>query len=150
LPPPSPTFSSNDRSRWATVRALVDEGHYWVGYRDENGKDHGFVFEEYDWMTIDKVLDPKTGKYFYSSKPPLLPTMMVGEYWVLQELFGWRIDTQKWQVVYAGLFTFQWPPLVIYFVLLARLVERYGTTDWGRLFVLAAGCFATMPTLFGI
>src|SRR5262245_12297296 len=79
LPPPSPTFSSNDRSRWATVRALVDEGHYWVGYRDENGKDHGFVFEEYDWMTIDKVLDPKTGKYFYSSKPPLLPTMMAGE-----------------------------------------------------------------------
>jgi hypothetical protein len=150
LPPPTPTFSSNDRSRWATVRALVDDGHYWIGERDKNGKDHGFVFEEYDWMTIDKVLDPKSGKHFYSSKPPLLPTMMAGEYWLLKKLFGWEISKQKWQVVYAGLFTFQWLPLLIYFILLARLVERYGATDWGRLFVLAAGCFATMPTLFAI
>jgi MFS family permease len=150
LPPPTPTFSSNDRSRWATVRALVDDGHYWIGERDESGKDHGFVFEAYDWLTIDKVLDPKSGKYFYSSKPPLLPTIMAGEYWLLKKLFGWEISKQKWQVVYAGLFTFQWLPLVIYFILLARLVERYGATDWGRLFVLAAGCFATMPTLFTI
>jgi hypothetical protein len=149
LPPPTPTFSSNDRSRWATVRALVDDGHWWIGWRDDQGKDHGFVIEEYDWRTIDKVLDP-VGHRYYSSKPPLLPTMMAGQYWVLQKLFGWKIAEQKWQVVCTGLFTFQWLPLVIYFVLLARLVERYGTTDWGRLFVVAAACFATMPTLFAI
>src|SRR5262249_7788267 len=56
----------------------------------------------------------------------------------------------KWQVVCTGLFTFQWLPLVIYLILLARLVERFGTTDWGRLFVVGAACFATMPTLFAI
>jgi len=33
-PLPSPTFSSNDRSRWATIRALVDDGTYVVGKRD--------------------------------------------------------------------------------------------------------------------
>src|ERR1700684_2912406 len=33
-PEPWPTFSSNDRSRWAAVRALVDEGTYVVGRRD--------------------------------------------------------------------------------------------------------------------
>jgi hypothetical protein len=150
LPPATPTFSSNDRSRWATVRALVDEGHYWIGTRDDNGKDHGFIFDEYDWKTIDRVLDPKTGKHFYSSKPPLLATLMAGQYWVMQKVFGWRISEQKWQVVLAGLFTFQWLPLLVYFVLLARLAERYGSTDWGRLMVVAAGCFATMPTLFAI
>jgi hypothetical protein len=150
LPPPTPTFSSNDRSRWATVRALVDEGHYWIGTRDANGNDCGFIFDEYDWKTIDRVLDPKTGEHFYSSKPPLLATMMAGQYWVLQKVFGWRISEQKWQVVLAGLFTFQWLPLLIYFILLARLAERYGTTDWGRLIVVAAGGFATMPTLFAI
>src|SRR5438067_2435266 len=32
-PAPSPTFSSNDRSRWATVRALVEQGTYVVGRR---------------------------------------------------------------------------------------------------------------------
>src|SRR5438067_1618541 len=34
-PRPMPTFSSNDRSRWATVRALVDEGTYVIGRRDQ-------------------------------------------------------------------------------------------------------------------
>src|SRR5207253_3175166 len=34
LPPASPTFGSNDRSRWATVRALVDEGTFVIGQRD--------------------------------------------------------------------------------------------------------------------
>ena len=150
LPPPTPTFSSNDRSRWATARALVDEGHYWIGTRDERGEDHGFIFDEYDWKTIDRVLDPKTGKHFYSSKPPFLATLMAGQYWVLQKLFGWRISKDKWQVVLAGLFTFQWLPLLVYFILLARLAERYGETNWGRFMVVAVGCFATMPTLFAI
>src|SRR5262245_19627728 len=34
-PRPMPTFSSNDRSRWATVRSLVDEGTYVIGRRDK-------------------------------------------------------------------------------------------------------------------
>jgi hypothetical protein len=38
--------------------------------------------------------------------------------------------------------------LVVYWTLLARLVERFGTSDWGRLYVLAAGCFATFLTTF--
>src|SRR5262245_34362284 len=33
-PEPSPTFSSNDRSRWAAVRALVEQGTFVVGTRD--------------------------------------------------------------------------------------------------------------------
>src|SRR6266849_5004634 len=32
-PNPLPTFGDNDRSRWVTVRALVDEGTYAVGHR---------------------------------------------------------------------------------------------------------------------
>src|SRR5262245_11075382 len=34
-PPPMPTFSSNDVSRWATIRALVDDGTYVIGRRDQ-------------------------------------------------------------------------------------------------------------------
>src|SRR5437762_3304261 len=33
-PRPMPTFSSNDRSRWATIRALVHDHTYVVGRRD--------------------------------------------------------------------------------------------------------------------
>src|SRR5438552_19094911 len=32
-PDPSPMFSSNDKSRWATIRALVDEKTYSIGRR---------------------------------------------------------------------------------------------------------------------
>ncbi|HUR54505.1 MAG TPA: hypothetical protein VMZ71_10260, partial [Gemmataceae bacterium] len=32
-PDPTPMFSSNDKSRWATVRALVDNGTYVIGKR---------------------------------------------------------------------------------------------------------------------
>jgi hypothetical protein len=34
-PRPMPTFGSNDRSRWATIHALVDKGTYVVGRRDK-------------------------------------------------------------------------------------------------------------------
>ena len=49
-PEPTPTFSSNDKSRWATVRALVEEGTYVVGrrsnFQDKSGPwdDRGIVF----------------------------------------------------------------------------------------------------------
>ena len=36
-PEPSPTFGSNDRSRWATVRALVEKGTFVIGQRDLRG-----------------------------------------------------------------------------------------------------------------
>src|SRR5262249_34953015 len=107
LPPPVPTFSSNDRSRWATGRALVDEGTYVVGHRDDKRNDTGIVFED-GWKTIDKVLDPNTRHDFYSSKPPLLPTLMAGEYWVLQKLFGWSIEDRYALIVRIGLFTVNW------------------------------------------
>src|SRR5437868_2305992 len=33
-PAPTPMYSSNDKSRWATVRALVENGEYVVGRRE--------------------------------------------------------------------------------------------------------------------
>jgi drug/metabolite transporter (DMT)-like permease len=41
-------------------------------------------------------------------------------------------------------------PLTIYFLLLARWIERLGTTDWGRLFAIAAAVFGTFLTTFAI
>jgi hypothetical protein len=160
-PEPVPTFSSNDRSRWATARALVDNGTYVIGYREVDpvtGKyrDYGIIFED-GWQSIDRVLHPEhvpgqPNTYrFYSSKPPLFPTLMAGEYWLLKRVFGLSLDdSSKWSVFRIGLLTFNALPLLIYLVLLSRLVERFGTSDWGRLFVMAAACFGTFVTLFAI
>jgi hypothetical protein len=149
-PLPMPTFSSNDRSRWATIRSLVDEGTYAVGRRvyDSAGKfrDEGIITED-GWQTVDKVMNPDT-KVFYSSKPPLLPTVLAGEYWLIKKLTGWTIAAEPWKVIVPILLTVNVVPLVAYLVLLARLLEQYGTSDWGRLFVFATACFGTFINTF--
>lgn len=152
-PAPMPTFSSNDRSRWATVRALVDEGTYVIGRRDAAAADednqygdHGIIFED-GYQSVDKVLDPQT-QIFYSSKPPLLATLAAGEYWLLKRAFGWTMTENPFLIVDTVLFTFNWLPFVVYLIVLARLVERYGLTEWGKMFVLAAACFGTLLTPF--
>jgi hypothetical protein len=170
-----PTFGANDRSRWVTVRSLVDEGTYVIGRRNKDQPVDGVVrllgaqdslemtvlaFESYyarkgidtglttqdGWGTIDKVLNPDTYE-FYSSKPPLLSTLIAGLYWVLFHL-GWTFAETPWTVVRVLLLLVNWLPFVIYLVLLARLLERQGKTDWGRFYVLAAGCFGTFVTTF--
>jgi hypothetical protein len=173
-----PTFSSNDRSRWATVRALVEEGTYEVGRRDPRvvvasglgplgatdalsaaalasggyqlrvGSDQGIVFED-GWGTVDKVLQPETLK-FYSSKPPLLPTLVAGEYWLLKKGLGWTLTENPFAVVRTVLLTVNLLPMLLYFGLLARLAGRYAASDWGRNYVLAAACFGTMLTPFAV
>jgi hypothetical protein len=99
------------------------------------------------WGGIDRVLHPERQE-FYSSKPPLLPTVLAGEYWLLKQLFGWDIQTQRWEVIRTIVMTVNWLPLLIYLWLFSRLVERFGTTDWGRIFMMAAACFATFLTTF--
>lgn len=149
-PVSTPMFSSNDRSRWATIRALVDEDTFAIGRRvtnpDGTYRDEGIIFEN-GWGSVDKILDPETHVY-YSSKPPLLPVLLAGEYWVVQKLTGWTLKTDTRKVVVTMLLTVNVVPLAVYLGLLARLFERYGTTDWGRLFTFAAACFGTFVTTF--
>ncbi len=175
-PDPWPTFSSNDRSRWAAVRALVDEGTFVIGRRDRTvvlasgpavlaghdplgavclldagyrlriRSDRGIIFEE-GFQSVDKVLDP-TALEFYSTKPPLLTVLVAGEYWLLKRAFGWSLVEQRWEVVRTVLVTFNLLPLLLYLAVLAWLAERLGGSDWSRWFVVAAAGFATLVTPF--
>jgi hypothetical protein len=193
-PRPMPTFSSNDRSRWATVRSLVDEGTYVVGRRDlsrtyasalapvgqldplavvalahaglqvRSASDSGIIFED-GWQSVDKVLQPTTQE-FYSSKPPLLSTLVAGLYWLLQQvtavvfallqpLLGdsyvpsrWTLADHPAEVVRTLLLFINALPFGIYLVLLARTAATWARTDAGGLYVVAAGAFATLVTPF--
>jgi hypothetical protein len=179
-----PTFSSNDRSRWAAVRALVDEGTWIVGRRDKNlalasapaalaaanplqlavlleagydrrvKSDKGIVFED-GWQTVDKMMNPDTLDY-YSTKPPLLTFLVAGEYWLLKKTFGWSLvedssggtHDNRFLVIRVCLLTFNVLPFVVSLCLLAKLVDHFGSTSWGRLFVVATACFGTLVTPF--
>ena len=153
-PEPYPTFSSNDRSRWATVRSLVEEGTFVIGKRvpdekDPKGyRDEGILFTD-GFKSVDVVLHPDRQEFF-STKPPLLTLLTAGEYWLMHKFLHWNIAEQRWEVVVVTLLTLNVLPLAISLLLLARLLEAHGKTDWGRLFVFATACFGTFLTTFTV
>lgn len=143
---PTPLLSANDRSRWSTIRALVDEGTYAIDniIFDERGN------RQQGWHTIDLVRHRASDgrEHFYSSKPTLLPTLLAGEYWLVRQVTGVTLEKQTFYVVRVMLVLTNVLPLVIALILLARIVELYGSTDAGRLFVMAGACSGTFVTTF--
>jgi hypothetical protein len=135
-----PFLSANDRSRWATVRALVEHGTYAI---DE-------VVAERGWDTIDMVkhADRDGVPRLYSSKPPLMATLMAGPYWVIYRTTGATLGDSPYEIGRALLVLFNVLPLLVYFVVLGKLADRLGTTEWGRLFMMGAATFGTFLTTF--
>ncbi|VTT96375.1 Uncharacterized protein OS=Planctomyces maris DSM 8797 GN=PM8797T_23539 PE=4 SV=1 [Gemmataceae bacterium] len=160
-PDPTPMFSSNDRSRFATIRALVDEGTYAIGRRvyadganPKQFRDEGIVAES-QYKSLDIVLRPlgegATGpqtREFYSSKPPLMPTLLAGEYWLIKKVFGLDIVRDRFVVMPLIVFTVNVLPFAVYLVLLARLVEGAGKTDFGRILAFTTGAVGTFLVTF--
>jgi hypothetical protein len=156
-PDPSATHGDNDRSRWDTMRALVENGTYAIGKREMTGpdpekdyQDSGFHIQP-GWVTIDKILHPDRLE-FYSSKPPLLPTLLAGEYWLLYRGLGWNFDdiNQRFWIVRTILFTVNWIPFVLALFVLSRIVENLGATDWGRYYVMAVAGLGTLIVPFSM
>lgn len=132
-----PFLSANDRSRWCTIRALVDEGTYAI----DN------VIQQPGWDTIDMV---KHDGKLYSSKPPLLPTILAGEYWLIQRLTGARLGEHPFAIGRLMLLSLNLPSLLIVMWTTARLAERFGQTDFGRVVVVAAAALGTFLTTFAV
>ena len=143
-----PFLSGNDRSRWCTVRSLVEHGTYAI---DE-------IVSQPNWDTIDMVKHDEFGAaapgpdegHLYSSKPPLLATLMAGEYWLIYKLTGATLGEHPFAIGRAILITFNVVPLMIYFLMMARLVERFGATDWGRIFTFGCAAFGTFLCTFAV
>ncbi len=138
-----PFLSANDRSRWCTLRALVEPEMQVpdVPYSIDR------VIQESGWDTIDMV---KHDGHLYSSKPTLLPTLLAGEYWLLNRLTGWTLGQNPYDVGRVLLVTVNILPMILLMVLVARLAERFGTTDFARLFVVGAAAFGTFLTTFAV
>ena len=137
-----PFLSGNDRSRWLTMRALVEKGTYAI---DE------FVSQP-NWDTIDMVkhADPDGKDHLYSSKPPLLATLLAGEYCLIHRVSGWTLGDHPYEIGRFMLLSLHVPAMLLLFILLAKTAERYGTTDFARIFLVAAGVFGTFLTTFEI
>ncbi|RLS31244.1 MAG: hypothetical protein DWH80_07140 [Planctomycetota bacterium] len=135
-----PFLSANDRSRWLTLRSLVEQGTFAID---------GIVVEP-GWDTIDAVAhkDSKGTMRLYSSKPPLLSVLLAGPYWVIHQTTGWTLGDHPFEIgrmlmVLYGVF-----PLAIMICFTAMLVERIGTSDWGRIWSVALISLGTYLTTF--
>ncbi|MDR2641423.1 MAG: hypothetical protein LBC74_01375 [Planctomycetaceae bacterium] len=202
----TPILSGNDRSRWGTIRVLVEpDMRVTRKVKDKNGNES----EQIVWYAIDKVQgekgfdtidmvkhtlpdDPDTG-YLYSSKPPLLPTLMAIPYAVIyhgsrliyqqtpknepistdtntpqeteipnflgsyiEDFFEHDVfkpislsdNEDRFFVVRVMLVLINLIPIVFCWVLLSRLIDRFGTNDWARVFCVAFVCFGTFLSTF--
>lgn len=152
-----PTHSANDRSRWDTLRALVEPDMRVV---DENGHIVWFaidkVQDQYGWDTIDMVKhrnppsDETASAHLYSSKPTLLPVLMSVPYFLIYNLSGGHLSlgNESHLLVKILLVLINLIPVVLSWVLLSRLIDRYGQEDWSRIFAMAFVCFGTFVSTF--
>ena len=147
---PTPFQSANDKSRWATIRALGDHGvwsiEHIIFYSDGS--------QVRGWHTIDLVRHrgPDGREHYYSSKPTLLSTVLAGQYWLIKQATGLSLSEPRdvWTVVRTMLVLTNVLPLVVALYLLARLIDELGQSDWGRLFTVAAACLATFVTTYSV
>ncbi len=147
-----PMHSPNDRSRFVTIRALVDSGTYAVGSINEDGSyKTGSPLAEPGWDTIDKVRRPDTG-LLYSSKPPLMPTVLAGEYWLIKTASGGRLSFEKHPLALVRIIvaTTNLLPLVIFWILFSRLLPCLTANAWVHAYSLSAASIGTYLTGFSV
>ncbi len=130
-----PLQSANDRSRWCTVWSLVEQGTYQID----------LINDQTDWSSIDKV---RHAGHFYSTKPPLFPTMVAGLYWIIKTTTDLNLNQNLYDVAHIILVVVNLLPMIIALFLICAMVERYARNDFTRYFVVIAGCFATLLTPF--
>lgn len=130
-----PLQSANDRSRWATVYSLVHHGTYHIDRIDASPA----------WQTIDKV---RHEGHFYSSKPPLLATVVAGVYRLVRAATGLTLDGQTETTTRLLLLIVNWLPAVVSWTVAAWTLPRLGGGRLASLVVLTAAATATLATPF--
>lgn len=119
-----PFLSANDRSRWCTIATLAVEGHYEIDKILEvrDAKSNRRV-----WYTIDLVRHRGSdGKqHYYSSKPPLLPTIYAGVYWLIRQATGASIMTEPFFPARLLIIVVNLVPLTFFWWLIGHWMSRY-------------------------
>jgi hypothetical protein len=137
-----PFLSANDRSRWLTVRALVERGTFAI-------ED---VVVEPGWDTIDAVVHPDaTGRlHLYSSKPPLLSVLCAGPYWLLHRVTGWTLGDHPFEMGRMLLIVVGLVPLAIVLGFTFRSIDAVGSSDGGRIWAMAVVACGTFLGTFAV
>lgn len=138
----TPFLSANDRSRWCTIAALAIDGTYQIDklleLRDPKTKRR-------TWYTIDLVRHRSDDgeMHYYSSKPPLLPTLYTGVYLAIRSVTGATLMKHTFFIARILLILVNLIPLFVLWMIMARkAVREHQFSTW------AVGILATF-TAFG-
>lgn len=142
-----PFQSANDRSRWCTIAALAISGTYEI---DEIIEIRDPQTRRRTWYTIDMVQHRGSDgqQHFYSSKPPLLPTLITGVYVAFRAVTGSSLMQDPFFVVRGLLVLVNLVPLLIGWFWLARWVRGEPLSEWGMLVLMAFAAFGTFLSTF--
>lgn len=108
-----PFLSANDRSRWCTIATLAIQGSYQI---DALIFDDSEARRRTPWYSIDLVrhAGPDGRQHYYSSKPPLLPTIYAGVYWLLRATTGLTLMNDPFAVARIMLVVVNLIPLALF------------------------------------
>jgi hypothetical protein len=118
--------NANTGSRYATIQALVDHGTY-------------FIDKSQYLRTPDKY---KVQDRYISSKPPTLPTIGAGVYWVYKSLTGKTIARHEGDVVRTVSFFTGGIGHVLFLVYFYRLCRLLFRRRSAVMVTMAGACFA--------
>lgn len=135
-------LSANDRSRWCTIAALVEDGTYAIdrqlAIRDATGRRH-------PWSTIDRVrhTGPDGVMHDYSSKPPLFSTMVAGIYWIVRQASQMTLTEHPIYVARIVIALANLPMLLVMLVAIWRSILDCFAPSSAKLFGLGIAGFGT-------
>jgi hypothetical protein len=118
--------NANTGSRYATIQSLVDHGTY-------------FIDRSQYVRTIDKY---KVGDHYISSKPPTLPTIGAGIYYVYQALTGKTIARHEGDVVRTVSFFTGGVGHILFLIYFYRLCRLLFRRRRSVMVAMAGACFA--------
>ncbi len=85
-------LEANDISRWCTVWSLLERGTYNIDNCPWEPRTMDKVYRPSPWESA--TTEPKT-KHFYSSKPPMLPTLIAAGLYPARQLVGLPLDHES-------------------------------------------------------
>ena len=133
----APLQSANDRSRWATVWSLVERRTFQIDEIDAVGR----------FSTIDKVryrANESDPWHFYSSKPPLLSTLVAGLYAIERATLGYGLFNDTAWVTRMLLLVVNVVPFYFALRSLCQCLQIFRASDATRLFILAVAGFGSI------
>lgn len=90
-------IGANDISRWCTVWSLLERGTYAIDECPWQAETQDKVFKPDPWMTgatDGKNATTEPVKKFYSSKPPMMPTLIAAGLYPFRQVVGKPLDYQ--------------------------------------------------------